>query len=405
MTEQERENRETQQALADVEKWENGITPEPVSYIPVNSDEVGNHFLVVGETFILYKPSDALQKPPRKMVIPGYFAEDTVTMLYGQAGSYKTFWAIWEGIHLACGKNFCDLQIESGEKHKILYLSLEMTARDIADRFEKMTIHLTPEEKKQVNENFIILSAEDPAKLKADNDNSFLTKLQIICQENKFDIVYIDSFADYIAGMNIRDEGEMGKVIDDLRQFVLKNHVSFRIIHHGTKPAGDNKGSMAGIHTIRDLVDYVYLISAYHDECTITSDMVRDPSAKPRFGKAMTILTRFIATENEFSFQRIQESETNAAISRSNKILTIIDETPGITKTDLRKEAKNPRDFDKTLQSLSMLMKIMSVEEPIGGRNSKKTLFYTWEYWESNIKNTDQKTDSYTNMVRRLDNG
>lgn len=329
--------------------------------------------------FVLYKPSEAYKKPEREAIIKNYYYADTITMFYGQAGSYKTFWAIWEGISFAIGNELCGMPIEGGAQ-SILYVSLEMSAKDIADRITAMTKDMTEAERATIDKNFTIISAEDNAHMKASNAD-FLEALKSLCKDKHYDTIYIDSFADYIAGFDVRSENDMTSVIDAIRTFSLEYHVSFRIIHHGTKPTQDSNGSMAGIHTIRDLVDYVYLIKVNADkEITISSKMTTDRSAKSRYGEALEFTMKFISGEGSFSFKTIQSTETSSYIERLSNMLAVIEECQGISTGDLRTKLGNPKDLTKMIDNAVKAGSIIvNTERSTSG--SPKKCHYTPDYW------------------------
>jgi hypothetical protein len=343
--------------------------------------QIGTPFLASNMQFVLYKPSEAYLKPERPAIIKNYFYSNTISILYGQAGSYKTFYALWEGISLVLGKNLCGLTIEPDIKPvKVLYISLEMSAKDIADRMNKMTKNLTSAEIRLIENNFTIISAEDTANMKA-NNVSFLSALEQLCKSEGYNLIYIDSLADYTAGLDVRDEGDMTAVLDALRSFTLKNNVSFRIIHHGTKPSQDNNGSMAGIHTIRDLVDNVYLVKATDSmEVTVTSDAQKDRSAKSRYGKPVTLLLQFVSDDDSFSFKVIQKAETASFRENARRLLQLIEDNPGITAGELRKKNGNRKDHTETLNSLIGFSVIENKEKSQRGVDTRR--YYTVDQWE-----------------------
>lgn len=353
-----------------------GRDPEPL--LP----SIGTAFLANGMQFVLYKPSEAYQMPDRCAIIDNYFYADTISLLYGQAGSFKTWFALWEGVCLALGKELCGLPINDGE-HRVLYVSLEMTAKGLANRLQGMTKDLEPADREKVNENFVIISAENTSGMKANDE--FLNALAQLCTDQRFDVIYIDSFADFIAGYDIRSENDMTAIIDKLRGFVLMNHVSFRIIHHGTKPTQDTNGSMAGIHTIRDLVDYVFLLKAdSQNEIKVTSDMQDDRSAKSRYSEAIRMTLKFVSDDGSYCFKQIQDTETSSFIEKMKNVLSLISDNEGITNGELRKQLGNPKDFSKILSGMIGNTIIEDSGKSSSGQKTK--VYYTVEYWNENIK-------------------
>ena len=215
--------------------------------------------------------------------------------------------------------------------------------------------------------------------------DDFLKALGLVCNEYHFTDIYIDAFADFIAGLNIRDEGQMGDVINNLRGFTLNNHVSFHIIHHGIKPTKDTQGSMAGIHTIRDLVDHVYLLKATNEtELFLTAKMSDDYSAKSRYGMPTSMNLRFDYSDG-FSFSRIQGTETASFLERSSNIYHWIEEHQGITANELRELDDNAKDHSKVRDSMIGLTVICNKEKR-NGQQAK--CYYTAEYWRDREENS-----------------
>lgn len=335
--------------------------------------EIGTAFLANGMQFVLYKPDEAYQMPERSAIIDNYFYADTISLLYGQAGSFKTWFSLWEGVSLALGNELCGMPINDGD-HRILYISLEMTAKGLADRLQGMTKDLSVPDREKVNNNFVIISAENTSGMKANDE--FLNALEQLCADQQFDVIYIDSFADYIAGYDIRSENEMTMVIDKLRGFVLKNHVSFRIIHHGTKPTQDTNGSMAGIHTIRDLVDYVFLIKAdAQNEVKITSDMQDDRSAKSRYSEPMKMTMKFISDAGSYSFKQISDNETSNYIEKLSELLKIIEDNPGISAGELRTQFKNYKGLTRMIDGAINAGSIIMQTKKAGNGDPKKCYY------------------------------
>ena len=136
---------------------------------------------------------------------------------------------------------------------------------------------------------------------------------------------------------------------------------------------------MAGIHTIRDLVDSVLAIKqTAQDEIQVTSDQSIDPSAKTRYKRSITI-NAGIRSDNEtyFSFFRKELSASNMEIM--TKILNAIEKKQGITAGELKQEVGNYRDLVKIRNG----MKSTFIREvPEKSKKGKETLrYYTLEYY------------------------
>ena len=343
---------------------------------PTDAFIAGNGF-----PFRLYDVSTANKRPERRPIIKNYFYDKTISLIYGQAGSMKTWWCLYEAVCLTLGKKLLDMEIEhvSDLPYNVLYITLEMTAKDIADRVAELCKDLTPQEKKIVNDHFRILSYEDTPAISAGN-KKFLSGLGELKNHFGFDFVYIDSFSDYVAGFDLRAEDHMRRVINDLRRMTVDFDLSFRIIHHGTKTFADGSGgAMAGIHTIRDLVDHVWALKQTNpDEIRITSDQKEDPSAKTRYRRSMTFDVGIKSDgETYFSFYRKELSASNMEIM--SKILDAIKKQQGITASELKANVGNYKDLVKIRNG----MKNTFIKEvPEKSKKGKETLrYYTLEYY------------------------
>ena len=351
-------------------------------------NKLGNVFTAKnGFRFVLYNINEAKQKPERKAIVQNYFYEKTLNLLYGQSGHGKTWWALYEAICFVLGNKLLDLDIEKDPDgrvipHRVLYISLEMTAKDISDRIDQLSSGLSVADKAIIANDLHIVSFEDNSNMIA-GSAGFITALGDLCKTQNYDIVYIDSFTDYIAGFDERSEDHMRKVLTTLRTFTIENNVSFRIIHHGTKTYSDGSGgSMAGIHTIRDLVDHVFSLKQNKNELTLTSDHSIDPSAKVRYKSPITI-TVGIQSDGKtyYSFYKKAENEKNSNMTQMSNILTAVRENEGITAKELKEKLGK---VDSGLRDSMLGTELIMVSEK-SDRGHDKKRFYTMEYYENNL--------------------
>lgn len=349
---------------------------------------VGTPFLSYGFSFLLLKPSEADTRPARKAIIDGYLFENTVSFFFGPASSYKTFWLLWEAVHIATGKELCGMPIKGGAR-KILFVSLEMTAKDISDRLHKMTANWTAEEKQLLDENFYIISAEDESRIRATSKN-ILDALMALCTAYDISGIYLDAYTEYIVGIDVRSEA-MGEVIDAMRMKANKHHVYFRVIHHSTKSTqtkeGTIDGTMAGIHTIRDTADQVYAMKLLNDslEIRITNDQTKDSSAKPRFEKAITFTVKFISDDERgtFAFQRLSNNETSSYMEKLSNLLTVITENQGISSGDLKSKLGDSKEMREVLANAVHAGSII-IHSKQSKRGSPTKCHYTSDYFTEN---------------------
>lgn len=362
--------------------------PEAPVQEPPQEPVIGTPFLSHGFNFLLLKPSEAFLRPDRKAIIDGYLFEDTVSFFFGPASSYKTFWLLWEAIHIATGKEFCGMKINGGAR-KILFITLEMTAKDITNRMYRMTANWTADEKKLLDENFILLSSEDESRIRA-TSTKILDALMEMCDQNNIGGIYLDAYTEYIVGLDVRSESQ-GDVINAMRQKANKHHVFFRVIHHSTKTTktkdGDIDGSMAGIHTIRDTADQVYAVKLLNEnlEIRITNDPTKDNSTKPRFGKAITFTVKFISDEERgsFSFARLEDNETSSYIDKLKQLLEIVEENPGIPSGVLKDKFGDNKVCRDVIANAIKNRAIIMVKVK-SQRGSAKQCHYTPSYYEEN---------------------
>ena len=360
----------------------------------MNEINIGSEFTARnGFRFVLYDLFEAQKKPERKAIVKNYFYEKTITLIYGQAGHGKTWWSLYEAVCLVLGDHLLDLDIERDENgnkvpHKVLYITLEMTAKDIADRLQELTADLKPTEKKIVSDGIDIVSFEDNTNMIAGCKGFIPEALGDLCKDRFYDVIYIDSFADYVAGFDQRNEDHMRNIITQLRSFTVQHNVSFRIIHHGTKTYADGSGgSMAGIHTIRDLVDHVFSVKqTARDELRISSDQLVDPSAKARYKRSIT-LNVGIKTDEEtyYSFYRKAENETVSNMEIMKQIYKAVEEQQGITAGEL----KNILGKSYTDIRDGMVGTQLRMTKERSGRGKETKHFYTSDFFENNLDETN----------------
>lgn len=365
-----------------------------MSEITIKRAKVGTEFTTTnGFRFIVYDLTEANKKPERKALIKNYFYERSITLIYGQAGHGKTWWALYEALCLAIGKKLLDLDIEKDEDgqeihRKILYISLEMEAKDIAERVFELSAGMTPEEKNLINKQLRIVSFEDNSGMIAGNAG-FIPALGDLVKRGGYDIVYIDSFAEYIAGFDQRNEDHMRKIISQLREFTVAYGVSFRILHHGTKTYADGSGgSMAGIHTIRDLVDHVYNVKQTdRNELRITSDQLVDPSAKARYKQSQTLWAGIQSDgETYYSFCRKTDNERSGTLAMISGILLAVTENQGITAGELKREV---RGIDTRVRDQMVGTDLIMISEKTGQGGKPTKRFYTTDYYNDHKQEID----------------
>lgn len=367
-----------------------------MSEITIKKAEIGTEFTAKnGFRFIIYDLAEANKKPERKAIIKNYFYERSITLIYGQAGHGKTWWSLFEAVSLAGGKKLLDLEIEKDDqgkeiRRKILYITLEMEAKDIVQRIDQLTAGMTHTEKELINKQLRIVSFEDNAGMIAGNAG-FISALGDLVKRGKYDIVYIDSFAEYIAGFDQRNEDHMRKIISQLRGFTVEFGVSFRVLHHGTKTYADGSGgSMAGIHTIRDLVDHVYNVKQTdREELRITSDQLVDPSAKARYKRSLTLWLG-IQTDGEtyYSYYRKDDDERSGTLTMIANIKTAVSDNQGITAGELKDKVHG---LDTRIRDQLIGTDLIMIDEKTGRGGHAKKHYFTVDYYNDHREEIEQR--------------
>ncbi len=149
---------------------------------------------------------------------------------------------------------------------------------------------------------------------------------------------------------------------------------------------------MAGIHTIRDLVDSVISVKMTgKNEIKITSDMLEDPSAKTRYEKKPITLYVGVETDQEtyFSFYHKEDNERSGTMAMIAKIKLTVEDRQGITAGELKEEI---RSIDTRVRdSMIGTDLIMHIEKNgRGGRDIKR--FYTVDYYNQHKEEIEGKT-------------
>jgi len=95
---------------------------------------------------------------------------------------------------------------------------------------------------------------------------AYVELLKKIINENKIDLVVIDSIARTIVGSE-RDESDVNKILAMIKP-LMEEGVAFAIIHHTRKGSEGTLDDIAGSRDFAAMADYVYMISFNHTTST-----------------------------------------------------------------------------------------------------------------------------------------
>ena len=189
---------------------------------------------------------DILLLPPRKWLVGEWLPLNALGIIYAEAGTGKSFYALSLALELARGGAWCGTQLK--EPLEVLYVAGERI-NDLRDRAEAWSRHY---------------EAELPAALSFMHPLSTpqLTKetqLEALCQEVRARgarVVVIDTYARATLGLNENDSGESGVIaqsLDRVREATQGGLVL--VVHHTNKTGASGMNSIRGSSALAGAAD------------------------------------------------------------------------------------------------------------------------------------------------------
>jgi archaellum biogenesis ATPase FlaH len=257
-------------------------------------------------------------------LIYGLYQQDSLGMIYGDGGSGKTYLAINQAVHLACGIPWLSNEYPASGEKKVLYCISEgrrqFFFRMLAavNGMGQMGYDVT-EIKRKVNQNILIVTEvpqlfTDNARLSVDSYLEFWEA------ENRphIDLVIIDTLHRAAVGSNENSEQDANLILEQCRRLSRELGCAVQLIHHSNK-SGGYRGSTA----YRNDIDVAIKIEGRGREPrTVIIDKERDcppdgPIADTRFVQKF-----YIDEVTQASFVTV-EPEVGTKVSGDNKMLQL----------------------------------------------------------------------------------
>lgn len=183
-------------------------------------------------------------------LIYGLYQQDSLGMIFGDGGSGKTYLAIHQAVHLACGLPWLSQDYPSTEPKRVLYFVSEGRRQFFFRLLAAVNgmgqhRHDVAEIKQLVNQNMLI--ATDVPQLYADNASlSVDSYLDYWRAEGRppIDLVTIDTLHRAAVGSNENSEQDANLILESCRRLGREIGAAVQLIHHSNK-AGGYRGSTA----------------------------------------------------------------------------------------------------------------------------------------------------------------
>jgi archaellum biogenesis ATPase FlaH len=213
--------------------------------------------------FNLWFASDALKDlSPIKWVVENLISEGSVTLLYGEAGSKKTYFSLDIAVCVASGQGFLDFPTN---QCNVLYIDEESGLRRLMRRLALVL------RGHSIREDIPLYGTSlDQLNLVKENDVENLKRLIL---EHEAGLVFIDALADVIPDADENSVKDIQPIFQRLRKIAEETNASIIIIHH-TNKHGNYRGSTA----MGGAVDLMLSIESKHNSpnIDIKSEKVRD---------------------------------------------------------------------------------------------------------------------------------
>lgn len=204
------------------------------SKVPANDDEPGGiDQAAKPKKFRRLTRSQMRLIPPPVWQIEDTITEQSVVMIYGQWGSYKSFLALDMGLHVACNIPWCGKSVRPGA---VIYCAGE-GVRGVNKR-------VTAWEKSHglAAENFELI---DNMPLFG-NDDEFKELGELLSGEPRPELVVFDTVAHAMAGMNENAQEDASLFMDRCVQLARQVGCTVLIVHHAGKDVSrGSRGSSA----------------------------------------------------------------------------------------------------------------------------------------------------------------
>lgn len=181
---------------------------------------------------------------PTEWVIKGLLPKDSNGIIYGASMTFKTFVALGISHSICTGKPFMEHAVK--QIGGVIYLYGE-GAGGIARRVRGQVI-----KNGSFNNNLHILDFDTAVRI---DDNGDMSLLKEAIEELKPVLVIIDTFASLVSSTNENDNGDVGKVLNLIRQTCRNGFTSSMVVHHTGK---DENNGARGAYAFTGNTDFQF---------------------------------------------------------------------------------------------------------------------------------------------------
>jgi hypothetical protein len=312
--------------------------------LPIPDDEASR------PRYVVHNAADALAlRPAVKWIVEGRIYEKSITVMYGDGGTKKT----WAGMYLAAcvssGAAWGDIETH---RTRVLFVDEENGESEISGRAAYCIRGALADENADLK--YISLAAfhlDDP------KDEAILTA-EILAQGAG--LVILDALADLMIG-DENSKQETQPVFNALRRIAEKSGAAILVIHHANK-----QGSHRGSSVIKDAPDILLQVESDPD-----SNLINFKTEKNRKGKAIKWAMHATWTEDRFYLSPAEAQEKSKTISKSQQfVIDYLKEHGASPLNEIMGAADtcSPEAARKAVYNLASLKKIRRTNPETSGR-------------------------------------
>ena len=212
---------------------------------------------------------DLLEREPAAWLLEGIIEEQSLSCIWGDPGSYKTFLALDMALHIAHGKEWYGSGVTKG-------LVVYVAGEGVAGLRKRVAAWHQHHERTVSDAEFILI--EEPAMLNAAGEQQLLQTVEALRADRRVRLVVFDTLARCNAGDENTPEG-MGEIIRTLDG--LRGHwpgSSTLLIHHQGKDAGKN---LRGHSSLYGALDTSLRVRKHENRCQLIHHKQKDAEELP----------------------------------------------------------------------------------------------------------------------------
>ncbi|MFZ2587194.1 MAG: AAA family ATPase [Alphaproteobacteria bacterium] len=186
--------------------------------------------------FFAAEDFQALELPPREVLMPPWLLTNSINMLYAKAGIGKSNFALGLSVALARGEPF--LGFTPARQARVVYVDGEMPSQELMRRLDAMT------GKQGTHGNLFVYSmaqCESPFRIKHLNTEEGQQELMCRVDDVGCDLLVLDNKSTLFSNMRENDSGTWDNVQSWLMA-LRSSGMAILILHHAGK-GGDQRGS------------------------------------------------------------------------------------------------------------------------------------------------------------------